>query len=142
MSPLGRSVYPAEIRGLVGQMRHRTAPSAWGFPVSQTWTDFERHCQRYRQARSVTLGGTTQGFLQPSHRSRAAPREICYLPNTVQGAGFQGLILSFLSSSHGFPPNYFIALLLYKKLYLICFLKYDYTSTPICKTIKMPVQYI
>lgn len=93
-------------QGLVGQMQHRTAPSARGFPVSQTWTDFERHYQCYRWARSVTSCGlpcssTTQGLLQPSHRSRAAPQEIRIRPIIYQiqfRVLVQGLILSLLTS--------------------------------------------
>lgn len=124
----GRSIL-LKTRGLVGQMQHRTAPSAPGFPVSQMQADVDRRCQCYRQARSVTLGGlpcssTTQGLLQPSHRSRAALREIRIRPviyQTVEGVGFQSLFLYFLTFYCCFPPNCFMVLLFYKKIHLICF---------------------
>lgn len=111
---------------LVGQTQCRTAPSARGFPVSQTWTNFETHCQCYRQARSVALcglpcNGTNQGLLQPTHRCRTAPQEIRIRPVIYQAAGFQGLILFFLTSYCCFPPEYFMVLLLYKKIHLISF---------------------
>lgn len=119
----GRSVL-LKTGGLLRQTRHRTAPSARGFPASQKQADFDRHCQRHRQARSASsvwppMQQDNSRFATANPQvqgcSQGNQNQARYLPNTVQGAGFQGLILSFLTTYCSFLPNYFTVLLLYKK---------------------------